>query len=171
MKDLAICVNETLPSSSSAVMSSESESESDPTSALVSASSSSPALGPRSFIDTVKVLAIAPVPACETPHGFSVTVSLRINSARRTRRSRLARLVACSRVRACGRRGRVITGVASFLAAAMSNSRRRGIPSVTLASPRPAKWKVLRVICVDGSPTDWPAMHPTASPGDASWFR
>lgn len=29
-----------------------------------------------------------------------------------------------------------------------------GIPSVTFISPRPAKWKVLSVICVEGSPTD-----------------
>ena len=30
-----------------------------------------------------------------------------------------------------------------------------GIPSVTFISPRPAKWKVLSVICVDGSPMDY----------------
>ena len=30
-----------------------------------------------------------------------------------------------------------------------------GIPSVTFISPRPAKWNVLSVICVDGSPMDW----------------
>lgn len=45
---------------------------------------------------------------------------------------------------------------------------RRGIPSVTLASPRPAMWKVLSVICVEGSPTDCAASTPTASPGAAS---
>ena len=40
-----------------------------------------------------------------------------------------------------------------------------GIPRVTFISPRPAKWKVLSVICVLGSPTDWAASTPTGSPG------
>mmetsp|Transcript_37319 Transcript_37319/g.92763 ORF Transcript_37319/g.92763 Transcript_37319/m.92763 type:complete len:217 (-) Transcript_37319:1414-2064(-) len=53
----------------------------------------------------------------------------------------------------------------------MRSSRRRGIPRVTLASPRPAKWKVLSVICVEGSPTDCAATHPTASPGAARLLR
>ena len=64
-----------------------------------------------------------------------------------------------------------MTGVASFLDAAISNSRNRGMPSVTFASPRPAKWNVFKVICVDGSPTDCAATHPTASPGTASELR
>jgi hypothetical protein len=34
------------------------------------------------------------------------------------------------------------------------------IPSVTFISPLPAKWKVLRVICVLGSPTDCAARIP-----------
>lgn len=32
--------------------------------------------------------------------------------------------------------------------------RNLGIPNVTFISPRPAKWKVFNVICVDGSPID-----------------
>mmetsp|Transcript_9198 Transcript_9198/g.37607 ORF Transcript_9198/g.37607 Transcript_9198/m.37607 type:complete len:358 (+) Transcript_9198:1596-2669(+) len=172
LNDLAIWANETLPSSSSSSSPSSDNPSPSMTSALASSSSSSsPVFGPRSCMDTVYVRASTPVPECETPHGFSVTESFRASSARRTLRSRLARFSARSIVLACGSRGRVMTGVASFFAAAMRSSRRRGIPSVTLASPRPAKWKVLRVICVDGSPTDWPAMQPTASPGAASWWR
>ena len=45
-----------------------------------------------------------------------------------------------------------MTGVLILDAAVMRISRRRGIPSVTLASPRPAMWNVLSVICVLGSP-------------------
>ena len=44
----------------------------------------------------------------------------------------------------------------------------RGMPRVTFASPRPAMWNVFSVICVLGSPTDWAASTPTASPGAAS---
>lgn len=44
----------------------------------------------------------------------------------------------------------------------------RGIPKVTFISPLPAKWKVLRVIWVEGSPIDWAARRPTASPGSHS---
>ena len=33
-----------------------------------------------------------------------------------------------------------------------------------LMEATPAKWKVFRVICVPGSPTDWAVMAPTASP-------
>lgn len=40
-----------------------------------------------------------------------------------------------------------------------------GIPRVTFISPLPAKWKVLRVIWVEGSPILWAASSPTASPG------
>ena len=36
----------------------------------------------------------------------------------------------------------------------------RGIPSVTFISPLPAKWKVFRVICVEGSPMDYSGPHP-----------
>ena len=59
-------------------------------------------------------------------------------------------------------------GVLSVLEAVMSNSRRRGMPRVTFAPPCPAKWNVLRVICVEGSPTDCAASVPTFSPGAAS---
>ena len=46
-----------------------------------------------------------------------------------------------------------------------------GIPSVMLAAPWPAKWKVLRVIWVDGSPIDYAAIVPTFSPGCATDFK
>ena len=39
------------------------------------------------------------------------------------------------------------------------------MPSVTFLAACPAKWKVLSVIWVDGSPIDCPATTPTASPG------
>ena len=42
---------------------------------------------------------------------------------------------------------------------------RRGIPRVMFAPPCPAKWNVLRVICVEGSPIDYAAIVPTFSPG------
>jgi hypothetical protein len=45
-----------------------------------------------------------------------------------------------------GASGSVITGVLMRGAAVMRISRSRGMPSVTLASPRPAMWKVLSVI-------------------------
>jgi hypothetical protein len=54
------------------------------------------------------------------------------------------------------------------LAAVIRISLSLGIPSVTLAPPCPARWKVFNVICVDGSPTDCAAMGPTDSPG---WIR
>lgn len=54
-----------------------------------------------------------------------------------------------------------------FFAAVMMISLSLGIPSVTLAPPWPARWNVLSVICVDGSPTDWAAIEPTVSPGAA----
>ena len=63
--------------------------------------------------------------------------------------------------------GMVITGRPMDALALMKISRRRGMPIVTFASPRPAKWNVLSVICVDGSPMDCDAMTPTASPGGA----
>ena len=50
------------------------------------------------------------------------------------------------------RSGSVMTGVLILDAAVIRISRRRGMPSVTFASPRPAMWNVLSVICVDGSP-------------------
>ena len=39
------------------------------------------------------------------------------------------------------------------------------MPRVTFPAANPAKWKVLRVIWVEGSPTDCAANTPTASPG------
>ena len=51
-------------------------------------------------------------------------------------------------------------------------SLRRGTPSVTFFDDTPAKWKVLSVICVAGSPMDWAAMAPTISPGvDWAWLN
>jgi hypothetical protein len=44
------------------------------------------------------------------------------------------------------------------------NSFNLGTPNVTLAPPCPAKWKVLSVIYVDGSPNDYAATAPTGSP-------
>mmetsp|Transcript_27011 Transcript_27011/g.71331 ORF Transcript_27011/g.71331 Transcript_27011/m.71331 type:complete len:241 (+) Transcript_27011:2272-2994(+) len=57
-------------------------------------------------------------------------------------------------------------GVLTFLATLMS-SLSRGTPRVTFFAPTPAKWKVLSVICVAGSPTLWAARTPTVSPGYA----
>mmetsp|Transcript_62745 Transcript_62745/g.178203 ORF Transcript_62745/g.178203 Transcript_62745/m.178203 type:complete len:238 (+) Transcript_62745:2659-3372(+) len=45
-----------------------------------------------------------------------------------------------------------------------------GTPSVTFLAPTPAKWKVLSVICVAGSPTLCAASVPIISPGKASDF-
>ena len=48
-----------------------------------------------------------------------------------------------------------------------NNSVKRGIPLVTLdLADTPAKWKVLRVICVAGSPILCAAKAPTISPGE-----
>jgi hypothetical protein len=55
---------------------------------------------------------------------------------------------------------------------ASSNYWRRGTPSVTFLSETPAKWKVFRVICVVGSPIDWAATEPIASPAGArDWLN
>lgn len=40
----------------------------------------------------------------------------------------------------------------------------RGTPSVTFIEATPAKWKVLSVICVPGSPIDCAPIAPTAVP-------
>lgn len=40
-----------------------------------------------------------------------------------------------------------------------------GTPSVTFFVPTPAKWKVLSVIYVAGSPILWAPILPTISPG------
>jgi hypothetical protein len=60
----------------------------------------------------------------------------------------------------------VIVGVLIFFEVS-SNSRSRGIPSVTFLSETPAKWKVFKVICVVGSPILWAATEPTAYPAGA----
>ena len=61
----------------------------------------------------------------------------------------------------------VSDGVLIFLAMLMI-SFRRGTPSVTFFAETPAKWKVLSVICVAGSPMDCAATVPMPSPGGAS---
>ena len=95
---------------------------------------------------------------------FSVTVISSSISERRTPFSCFASLSASSSV-VVESIVKVIFGVLIFRLATMMISRRRGTPSVTLPAPKPAKWKVLRVIWVDGSPIDWAANTPTASPG------
>ena len=55
-------------------------------------------------------------------------------------------------------------GVAGIFRASTS-SISLGRPRVTSLSLTPAKWNVLRVICVPGSPMDWAATMPDASPG------
>ena len=57
-------------------------------------------------------------------------------------------------------------GVLMFLAMLMI-SVSRGTPSVTFLADTPAKWKVLSVICVVGSPIDCAATVPIISPGYA----
>lgn len=51
--------------------------------------------------------------------------------------------------------GTSIDGVLILSEATIRISTNRGIPKVTFISPRPAKWKVFKVICVEGSPIDW----------------
>jgi len=58
----------------------------------------------------------------------------------------------------------VSDGALGFLLMLMI-SFRRGTPSVTFLDDTPAKWKVLSVICVAGSPNDCAANAPTISPG------
>lgn len=58
-------------------------------------------------------------------------------------------------------------GVLIFFEAS-SNYCRRGTPNVTFLSATPAKWKVLSVICVVGSPIDCAAIDPIASPAGAN---
>jgi len=60
---------------------------------------------------------------------------------------------------------RRIIGVFMLVPSVIRISRRRGIPRVTFTPPCPAKWKVFNVIWVEGSPTPWPAIVPTFSPG------
>ncbi len=62
-------------------------------------------------------------------------------------------------------------GVLMFLARLMI-SVSRGTPRVTFFADTPAKWKVLRVIWVVGSPMDWAATVPMASPEwDRAWLN
>ena len=57
----------------------------------------------------------------------------------------------------------LMIGVLMTLAALMI-SFIRGTPSVTFIEATPAKWKVLRVICVPGSPIDCAPTAPTVEP-------
>ena len=57
----------------------------------------------------------------------------------------------------------LIIGVLMTLAALMI-SLIRGTPSVTFMDATPAKWKVLSVICVPGSPIDCAPTAPTVEP-------
>ena len=61
----------------------------------------------------------------------------------------------------------VMMGVEMFLAALMI-SLMRGTPRVTFMLATPAKWKVLRVICVPGSPILWAPKAPTVDPESKS---
>ena len=62
------------------------------------------------------------------------------------------------------RRRSVMVGVLMLDTTLMISSR-RGTPSVTFFADTPAKWNVFSVICVAGSPIDWPATMPHTSPG------
>mmetsp|Transcript_38256 Transcript_38256/g.90450 ORF Transcript_38256/g.90450 Transcript_38256/m.90450 type:complete len:211 (+) Transcript_38256:668-1300(+) len=67
-------------------------------------------------------------------------------------------------------RGTSTTGVEIILEALMI-SLIRGTPSVTFMDAIPAKWNVLSVICVPGSPIDCAPIAPTALPGSATARR
>ena len=61
-----------------------------------------------------------------------------------------------------------VSAIALGLCVTFSSSSKRGTPRVMLLfAATPAKWKVLSVICVDGSPILCAAMIPTNSPGCA----
>ena len=64
----------------------------------------------------------------------------------------------------------LMIGVATLLAALMI-SLMRGTPRVMFMLATPAKWKVLRVICVPGSPMDCAPVAPTALPGSMRFER
>lgn len=78
--------------------------------------------------------------------GVSSTVMLSRTSASLSLRSLLASASASGRPRS-GRRESVMVGVLHCMAAVIKISRRRGIPSVTFASPRPAMWNLRGVTC------------------------
>mmetsp|Transcript_48746 Transcript_48746/g.143887 ORF Transcript_48746/g.143887 Transcript_48746/m.143887 type:complete len:400 (-) Transcript_48746:817-2016(-) len=61
----------------------------------------------------------------------------------------------------------LMSGVEQDFEPVWTISRSLGMPSVTLAPPCPARWKVFSVICVLGSPMLCAAITPTASPGSA----
>ena len=61
-------------------------------------------------------------------------------------------------------------GVATVLAALMI-SLMRGTPAVMFMLATPAKWNVLSVICVPGSPMDCAPTAPTALPGSMAAAR
>ena len=52
-----------------------------------------------------------------------------------------------------------------MFSAALNISLILGTPSVTFMLATPAKWKVFKVIWVQGSPRDWAVIAPTPSPG------
>jgi len=58
-----------------------------------------------------------------------------------------------------------IIGVLIWSVAVIKISLSLGTPNVKFAAPCPALWKVFKVIYVEGSPTDYAAITPTASPG------
>ena len=60
-----------------------------------------------------------------------------------------------------------MTGVEMFLEALMI-SLMRGTPCVMFMDATPAKWKVLSVICVPGSPMLCAPKAPTVEPAEAS---
>ena len=62
-------------------------------------------------------------------------------------------------------------GVLMFEGVVIKISFSLGIPSVILAPPCPAKWKVFNVIYVDGSPILCAAIVPTFSPALTNDFK
>jgi len=58
-----------------------------------------------------------------------------------------------------------------YFAGKRKEERKEGRERKKETAPYPAKWKVFRVIWVEGSPIDWPATIPTASPGSAWDWR
>ncbi len=52
---------------------------------------------------------------------------------------------------------------------ASNSSSTRGRPAVMSRPATPPVWNVRMVSCVPGSPIDWAAMMPTASPMPTSW--
>ena len=61
------------------------------------------------------------------------------------------------------------TAAAPLGVRASKSSTTRGRPWVMSLSVTPPEWKVRMVSWVPGSPIDWAAMTPTASPSSTSW--